>query len=258
VSALEAVLLLTMLVAMPETNPALRGRKDWGLQLGERIARRLGWERVIFVPGAEDEADADADAERARLLAAGAASDDEESTLNGEGAETPRNYGTAASAHSPSSSSSASSTTTPRKPARRTYTPQVVMYIALMILIGFHKTSSDVIVPSFLAIPRLPPAADSNPLHFSGGFGLDSTAVGNVLVAQAVVGAACQLVIPHVVKRLGALPAMRLALVAYPITYLFTPFSVLLPASLGVAMILADLWLKISIVSLAYACHSIL
>lgn len=255
VASLELALVIVMIVGLPETGPRYRGRKDWGLRFGETVAQRFGWTTVLSPEEQQqqEQQDQQGGEETCPTNNDGQASDERTALLS----TGPSSRMIHEEESAPDCAMVCPSSPRQAKKKAPTYTPQSILYIVLMISIGFHKTSSDIVTPSFLAVPRQPPSGD-NPLHFSGGFGLDATTVGNMLVGQAVVGAACQLAIPHIIKRLGALPAIRLSLVLYSVSYLITPFLVLLPPNLGLLAMLVDLWLKITIVSLAYACHSIL
>ena len=66
---------------------------------------------------------------------------------------------------------------------KRAFTPQVVLQILSVSLLAFHKVSSDIIIPTFLALPpssnqdynsRLP----RDILRFSGGLGLSIQKIG--------------------------------------------------------------------------------
>lgn len=250
VGSVEIFQFIAMLLFFKETAPALKHRRDPGLRLGSYISRRLGFQSVIDGEGKGD--DDDDDETTTRLLGG---SNDGTETL--EGSSSDEESATAISYGSCAAMDARTCPETPKKPGR-TYTPQVRYMILVTIIIAFHKSSSDVMNPSLLALPIRPSPHDGNPLHFSSGFGLNTNQVGNALVAQAVVGSACQLVIPRIVKGMGALRALRISLCIYPFVYLVTPFLVLLPGWLGRGLMLVSLWGSISIVSVAYACHGIM
>lgn len=149
-------------------------------------------------------------------------------------------------------------------PPKRAFTLQVVLQISSVSLLAFHKVSSDIIIPTFLAFP---PASlqDFNPrlpqpvLRFSGGFGLSMQKIGLILLTQACIAIIAQAtVIPFVVGRYGALKIYRSVLCILPIMYLFTPFIVRLAPPFSTVALLLDLWVKVLLSSTGYVCSAIL
>ena len=140
------------------------------------------------------------------------------------------------------------------------YTHQVLLQILSVSLLAFHKVGSDTLIPVFLAN-----AADTRNLQgraffrFSGGFGMDTATIGNVLLTQAVVAIIAQIfVVPRIINRFGALRTYRCVLFVFPWMYFFTPFVVKFPSQFSTAALLIDLWIKVFLVALGYVCSAIL
>ncbi|RYP17860.1 hypothetical protein DL765_004258 [Monosporascus sp. GIB2] len=99
----------------------------------------------------------------------------------------------------------------------------------------------------------------SLPFKFVDGFGLDSKTVGIILSAQGVYSLFVNMVlVPAVIKRLGALRLFRFLIVAYFALYLVTPYLVLLPEGyrmVGVGLVLV--W-KCTFANMAYPSNAIL
>ncbi|RYP78604.1 hypothetical protein DL769_003165 [Monosporascus sp. CRB-8-3] len=99
----------------------------------------------------------------------------------------------------------------------------------------------------------------SLPFKFVDGFGLDSKTVGIILSAQGAYSLLINMVlVPAVLKRLGALRLFRFLTVAYFALYLVTPYLVLLPESyrmVGVGLVLV--W-KCTFANMAYPSNAIL
>lgn len=118
----------------------------------------------------------------------------------------------------------------------------------------------DQLFPVFLSTEAPEPRAPmSLPFKFVDGFGLDSKTVGIILSVQGAYSLLINMVlVPAVLKRLGALRLFRLLIVGYFALYLVTPYLVLLPENyrmVGIAMILV--W-KCTFANMAYPSNAIL
>ncbi|KAH7030883.1 major facilitator superfamily domain-containing protein [Microdochium trichocladiopsis] len=140
------------------------------------------------------------------------------------------------------------------------FTRQVVLNIMSFGILAFHTMTFDQLFPIFLSTS--PPAnkqPDHLPFKFVGGFGLDTQANGIILSLQGIYSLLINVVlVPAVIKRLGALRLFRLLTVAYFSLYLVTPYLVLLPERhrmIGVAIILV--W-KCTFANMAYPSNAIL
>ncbi|RYP90099.1 hypothetical protein DL770_003791 [Monosporascus sp. CRB-9-2] len=99
----------------------------------------------------------------------------------------------------------------------------------------------------------------SLPLKFVDGFGLDSKTVGIILSVQGVYSLIINMVlVPAVLKRLGALRLFRFLIVAYFALYLVTPYLVLLPESYRMAGVGLVLIWKCTFANMAYPSNAIL
>ncbi|RYP54662.1 hypothetical protein DL768_000598 [Monosporascus sp. mg162] len=99
----------------------------------------------------------------------------------------------------------------------------------------------------------------SLPFKFVDGFGLDSKTVGIILSAQGVYSLIINMVlVPAVIKRLGALRLFRFLIVAYFALYLVTPYLVLLPESYRIAGVGLVLVWKCTFANMAYPSNAIL
>ena len=143
------------------------------------------------------------------------------------------------------------------------YTRQVVLQILSVSLLAFHKVASDTLIPVFLANASAESERRSLVKHsfleLSGGFGMDTATISNVLLTQAVVAIVSQLVaVPYIIKRFGALRTYRWTTFIFPWIYCLTPFVVKLPSPLSIIALLLDLWVKVLLVALGYVCSAIL
>lgn len=143
------------------------------------------------------------------------------------------------------------------------YSNQIIFQVVSVSMLAFHKVSSDLLIPMFLATPLVVSKGNgelhSELLGFVGGFGMSTAQIGNVLLTQAVAAIIFQkFAIPHIVAKWGPLRTYRVALHLFPCLYLFTPFTVRLPYLLGLFALLLDLWTKTLLVGLGYNSSAIL
>lgn len=149
----------------------------------------------------------------------------------------------------------------------RTFTNQVALQILAVSLLACHKVSSDALMGTFLSLA--PSSSDKSSTgttgqhasfpHTSGGFGLDSRAIGIILLTEAIFRVAIQpTLIPWFISKLGALKAFRVVLGLYPAMYLLTPFLPSLPTPLGLVALLPDLWIKVALSAVGYVCSAVL
>ncbi|KAK8034524.1 NACHT and WD domain-containing protein [Apiospora rasikravindrae] len=83
---------------------------------------------------------------------------------------------------------------------KETFTVQVILQIASVSLLAFHKVSSDAIMPTFLAAPLTPSSATQeteiiskrNILQSTSGFDYSSQTIGWILLSQAVIALVVQ------------------------------------------------------------------
>lgn len=123
-----------------------------------------------------------------------------------------------------------------------------------------HTMTFDQLFPIFLSTSAPEPKMPMHlPFKFVGGFGLDTKANGIILSLQGIYSLLINvLLVPAIIKRLGALRLFRFLTVAYFSLYLVTPYLVLLPEQyrmIGVAFILV--W-KCTFANMAYPSNAIL
>ncbi|EAS30115.3 uncharacterized protein CIMG_08861 [Coccidioides immitis RS] len=149
------------------------------------------------------------------------------------------------------------------KPVSKAFTLQVILQVISVFILAFHKVSSDIITPIFLAIPAKPtkPAdnlVERNIFQFTDVFGFSSQKIGFILLTQAGVAIIAQsTLIPWIVGRFGALKCYRMILCIFPVAYLFTPFLVKLKSPFSIIALLFDLWVKVLLSSTGYICSAI-
>jgi len=137
-------------------------------------------------------------------------------------------------------------------PKFRHFTYQVLLQILSVSLLAFHKVASDTLIPLFLAHPLSKSGTQRlgrSFFRFSGGFGMDTSGVGNVLLIIAVAS---------IIARFGPLQTYRWTLSIFPFMYFLTPFVVKIHPPLSVLALLLDLWIKVVLVALGYVCSTIL
>jgi hypothetical protein len=97
------------------------------------------------------------------------------------------------------------------------------------------------------------------PFKFVGGFGMEMKQVGLILSLQGFLQMITQIfVFPVVNERLGSLTTFRIAIIGYPILYLFLPYIVLAHDSLRYASIFVVLVWKVTAQSFSYPAQSIM
>ncbi|MCJ1465269.1 hypothetical protein MMC07_003885 [Pseudocyphellaria aurata] len=119
-------------------------------------------------------------------------------------------------------------------PYGEVFTHQTVLNLVAFALLSLHSVSFDQLLPVFLHYPRqVNRATDPNvqlPFKFSGGFGLQSDRIGLMYTLYGIYGICIQfLIFPVVARRFGVLTSLKFVCILFPVSYLLTPFSALLP-----------------------------
>jgi hypothetical protein len=97
------------------------------------------------------------------------------------------------------------------------------------------------------------------PFKFLGGFGMEMKQVGLILSLQGFLQMIAQIfVFPIVNERLGSLTTFRIAVMGYPILYLFLPYMALAHENLRYASIFVVLVWKVTAQSFSYPAQSIM
>ena len=140
--------------------------------------------------------------------------------------------------------------------AGKKFLSKVLLQILSLSLLTFHKVSSDVLVPIFLASARREPL-EHRPL--SGGLGVSIEGIGYLLLSQAIVAAATQtLLIPRIISWVGVLKLYRWTLFRFPWLYGLLPLTVVLPYSFAIAILALLQWCSVLLSSTEYVCCAIL
>lgn len=171
-----------------ETLETKRHERDWGLVLGEKIARPFHRNKVHHAHHHRRHhrpSFVDAEASAPLLPKSGATSVVKQTK----------------------------GSTTPSTPSvREIFTRQVTVTMVAYTFLALHSVAFDQVLPVFLNYPRQVPNEDNThlPFHFSGGFGLNSNRIGTIFT---VYGVACGLIqfflFPPICSRFGALNCFK-------------------------------------------------
>lgn len=101
-------------------------------------------------------------------------------------------------------------------------------------LLALHSLAYDQLLPVLMHYPRQIDRSTnpdvSLPFKFTGGFGLNSDRIGLLFTVYGVIGMLIQFfVFPSFASRYGVLPCLKAVTVMFPVAYILTPFTVLLP-----------------------------
>ncbi|PYH94226.1 permease of the major facilitator superfamily [Aspergillus ellipticus CBS 707.79] len=204
-AALFVVGITTGFLFLEETLKEKRGQRDRGLVLGRALVGACGGQR----------------GEKGRV--GGREEDGERTALLGEN-------GQAGQIKKPA-----------RKPSwAEVFSPQSKLILLAYSLMSMHTMAFDSLLPVFLHTPVQ--QIDGNPdvelpFKFVGGFGVgeiadetDSQTIGTFYTLIGIIGMVVQfLVFPVAAKRLGILNCLKIVVLIFPILYLLTPFTALVP-----------------------------
>jgi hypothetical protein len=145
------------------------------------------------------------------------------------------------------------------------FTWHVILQILNAAKFGFLKIATLAMVPILLATPTEPPIVETKGViprsifGVHGGFGMDTTTISNVLLAQAVAAMICQILfIPRIIAKEGPLRSCRVVVVALMILYCSLPFSANFPRWLSLPAVLVILWAYALFNGLGTTCSAIL
>ena len=131
-------------------------------------------------------------------------------------------------------------------------------------LLALHSIAYDQLLPIFMHYPRQTERSSNPnvhlPLKFTGGFGIDSDRIGLLFMLYGIVGMFIQfLIFPPLARRWGVLNCLKMVAMIFPIVYIFTPFTALLPTpmtqQIGIFVIML---VKCWAVIFAFPCTTIL
>lgn len=105
-------------------------------------------------------------------------------------------------------------------------TARVITVILSNCIISLHSIAYNEFLPVFLAA-RFKPELLKFPLHIEGGFGLDSNYIGNLFSSTGIMGMMIVLVIfPWIDRRFGTLQGFRFSLSIFPFVYAAVPMAI--------------------------------
>jgi len=121
---------------------------------------------------------------------------------------------------------------------REVFSRQSNLNLLTYSLLALHSLAYDQVLPIFMHYPpQFNRSSDPNvqlPFKFTGGFGIDSGRIGLLFTLYGIVGMFIQFfVFPPVARRYGVLPCLKAVTAMYPIIYIVTPFTALLPTPLS-------------------------
>ncbi|EMR62733.1 putative major facilitator superfamily transporter protein [Eutypa lata UCREL1] len=278
--------LTTALLFLHESLYTKRHARDWGRVLGARLSDALmmrGGNRNRY-HGRQRRYSFQDDEATAPLLATHHHHHMHDSSSKAQSSVS--TMAVSSSAASSSSSSSASSTAStpvttvdssrlekaPAAPSMRAvFTRQSVINLISYTFLALHSVAYDQVLPVFLNYPEHPqddggaahpPPSSHLPafLFFSRGFGLDSGSIGTIFTLYGVVCGLIQfLVFPMLCARFGVLRCFRGCALAFPLVYILTPYTALVPGERArYAALVAVMCVKAFAVIVGFPCTTIL
>ncbi|KAF3912391.1 hypothetical protein AA313_de0209151 [Arthrobotrys entomopaga] len=130
-------------------------------------------------------------------------------------------------------SNTARSTAASSQPVGTIRSKAIGMTLAGFTLLPFHNAAFMQLFPIFLSTPfnkdNVAPEAHSGGLFFTGGLGYDSSTIGLYLSAFGCSGIFLQMFIyPTLQAKFGTLSIFRFAFIVFPLSYMLTPYVLLL------------------------------
>ena len=117
---------------------------------------------------------------------------------------------------------------------REVFSRQSNLNLLTYSILALHSLAYDQLIPIFMHYPQQTNRSTnpdvSLPFKFSGGFGLDSNRIGLLFTVYGIVGMLIQFfVFPPLARHYGVLPCLKVVTAMFPIAYIITPFTALLP-----------------------------
>lgn len=147
---------------------------------------------------------------------------------------------------------------------REVFSRQSNLNLLTYSILALHSLAYDQLLPVFMHYPRQINRSSNPDVHlpfkFSGGFGLNSDRIGLLFMVYGVVGVFIQfLIFPPLARHYGALPCLKVVTAMFPIAYIITPFTALLPTpKMQQIGILAVMMIKCWAGIFAFPCTTIL
>ncbi|KAK4673345.1 hypothetical protein QC763_111110 [Podospora pseudopauciseta] len=223
---------MTGLLFLKETLESKRNKRDWGLELGEKLTRPFHRSKRTKNLRRRSFVDSEASAP---LLAQSAMS---------------------------SSSSHLESKHSDPVSMKDIFAPQTSINLICYTFLALHSVAYDQVLPVFLNYPRVIPDEHNTslPFKFTGGFGLSSDKIGTI---YTVYGISCGVIqfflFPKLCAMFGVLGIYRFATVVFPIIYFLTPYTVLVQDTTARHIFFLTIMLvKGFVVIVAFPCTTIL
>ncbi|EKG12971.1 Major facilitator superfamily [Macrophomina phaseolina MS6] len=147
---------------------------------------------------------------------------------------------------------------------REVMTVQSITNLIIYTVLATHSLGYDQLLPVFMHHPAHPSGGSSydpsNPLKFSNGFGINSNRIGTMFTLYGALGIIYQLFFfPPLARRYGVLRCFRVVSLIFPILFILTPFTALLPTTTSkeIAMFLI-MMVKGCCTTFAFPCSTIL
>ncbi|RAL09865.1 MFS transporter [Aspergillus homomorphus CBS 101889] len=151
----------------------------------------------------------------------------------------------------------------PRKPSwGEVFSPQSNLILLAYSLMSMHTMAFDSLFPVFLHTPvqELENNPDVHlPFKFIGGFGVDSQTIGIYYTLIGIIGMIVQfLIFPAAAKQYGVLNCLKVVSIVFPVLYLLTPFTALVPGSLRHVVVFLLMLGKLAASIFGFPCTTIL
>ena len=147
---------------------------------------------------------------------------------------------------------------------REVFSYQSNMNLLTYTLLAMHSIAYDQLLPIFMHYPRQTDRTSNPDVHlpfkFTGGFGINSDRIGLLFMLYGIVGMFIQfLIFPPLARRWGVLNCLKLVSPMFPVVYVITPFTALLPTPTSQQIgMFAIMLIKCWAVIFAFPCTTIL
>lgn len=145
---------------------------------------------------------------------------------------------------------------------REVFSRQSSINLCAYTLLAMHSVAYDQLLPVFLHHPEqgINDPAVSLPFKFAGGFGINSGRIGVLSTIYGIFGLVVQFtVFPPFARKFGVLQCFKYTVLSFPVIYLLTPFTSLLPTQFTKqAVMLALMLCKGLLCVFAFPCSTIL
>ena len=143
-------------------------------------------------------------------------------------------------------------------PTQKIFTSQIIHLTISYGLLALHTIGFAGLWPMFLSTPKTkkPPSAL---FEFVGGLGLSAPEVGFILAVQGVCAMFIQFVVfPLLVGRFGAFSVYRVVTLLYPIPYIIVPYLDFIPTDYVYASLYIPMTIWVFFSAMSYPCNLIL